>query len=448
MPWCASPAHSDDVAALWHVREEILRRSLRRLRVDIGHGARGAVCGRDVIVTRVRAMFTTFPSRGHFFPLVPLAEAVQAAGHDVVVASGPAFREQVERRGFDFLAVGIDGPRASALYNERHPQALTLPAEEQAVLIVTRMFVEIWVPAVMSDLDRLVDWRPDVIIREEGEFAAPLVAAVAGVPCAEHSWGPIRPRSLAESTAAAMAPVWRSYGIEPDPLAGFYRWLYIDICPPSLQFPDAADVEVLHRLRPPTGATISVDDLPAWVAALGSRPVVYVTFGTVARYNQDPAFFAAAIEGLADLGADVVVTLGPTGDPAALGSQPSHVHVERFVPQAAILPHCRAVVTNGGSGSVIGALAHGAPLLCVPAGASPSQQRNADAVVRAGAGRSIGRTEATAARIRAEVSALLEDSSYRNVAQRLAAEIADMPPVAEGVTLLERLVKEQRPLTA
>jgi len=324
----------------------------------------------------VRALFTTFPSRGHLFPLLPLADAVQAAGHDVVIASGPAFRDVVEPRGFDFLPVGMDGPRASALYNERHPKALMLPPEEQAVMIVERMFVDIWVPTVMADLDRLLDWRPDVIIREEGEFAGPLVAALGGVPCADHSWGPMRPGSLVETTAAAMAPLWRAHGVEPDPLAGFYRWLYFDICPPSLQFPNAVDVEVLHRIRPDTGVVTRAEERPEWLVALGSRPVIYVTLGTVARYNRDLAFFSAAIEGVSNLGADVIVTLGPTGDPVSLGPQPSHVHVERFVPQGAILPHCRAVVTNGGSGSVMGALAHGVPVLCVRRRvAEPTTQR-------------------------------------------------------------------------
>jgi len=160
------------------------------------------------------------------------------------------------------------------------------------------------------------------------------------------------------------------------------------------------------------------------------------------------AFFSAAIEAVSDLGPDVIVTLGPSGDPVSLGPQPSHVHVERFVPQGAILPLCRAVVTNGGSGSVLGALAYGVPVLCVPAPASPSQRRNADAVVRAGAGRSIERAESTTAAIRAEVFALLEDPSYANVAGRVANEIEQMPAVAEGVTLLDRLIDERRPLTA
>ena len=108
----------------------------------------------------------------------------------------------------------------------------------------------------------------------------------------------MRPRSLVETIATAMAPVWRAHGIEPDPLAGFYRWLYFDICPPSLQFPEAVDVEVLHRLRPAIGAVAGVEDLPERFAALGTRPMIYVTLGTVTRYNHDVAFFSAAIKGV------------------------------------------------------------------------------------------------------------------------------------------------------
>ena len=60
------------------------------------------------------------------------------------------------------------------------------------------------------------------------------------------------------------------------------------------------------------------------------------------------------------------------------------MRVRRFVPQAELLPHCTAVVTHGGSGSMLGALAHGLPLLVVPQGAD--QFSNADRVVAAGAG--------------------------------------------------------------
>ena len=69
-------------------------------------------------------------------------------------------------------------------------------------------------------------------------------------------------------------------------------------------------------------------------------------------------------------------------------------------------------------------------------------------IVPAGVGRSIERVEATTAGIRAAVSAFSRTRPMGNVARRLADDIVKMPPVAEGVTLLERLVDERRPLTA
>ena len=193
----------------------------------------------------------------------------------------------------------------------------------------------------------------------------------------------------------------------------------------------------MRRLLQPATPTSS-GDLPPFVTQMGDRPVVYVTLGTVPRYNSDPGFFQAAADGLASLDAEIVITVGPTGDPSSIESSAANVHIERFVPQAAIMRHCQAVVTHGGSGSVLGALAFGAPLLCVPA-ASPSQQRNTDAVVRSGAGRLLARSEVTPARLRTEVVHLMTEQSYGVVARAIAAEITDMPSIEDGVVLLEEL---------
>ena len=177
----------------------------------------------------------TFGSRGHYAPMVALIQAMRAAGHDVAVASSPGFRASVTTPGVEFLPVGLDPPDALATFNQRHQIGSTGSPDE----IITGMFVDVCVPAVLADVQQLLDWRPDIIVREEGEFAAPLVAQLAGVPCAEHSWGPVRPRRQVDAAAAALAPIWRANGVEPDPLCGFYRSLYFDICPPKLQFDEA-----------------------------------------------------------------------------------------------------------------------------------------------------------------------------------------------------------------
>jgi UDP:flavonoid glycosyltransferase YjiC (YdhE family) len=375
--------------------------------------------------------------------MVALARAVQQAGHEVVVVSGPGFRDVVVSNGFEFIPAGIDGPTAISLYNRTYPQAKTIDPLEESQLIITGMFVEFVVPAVLADASQILDWRPDVIVREEGEFAGPVLAAMAGVPCVDHSWGPVRPMSLVTTTAEALRGVWKRACIERPPLAGFYESLYLDVCPPSLQFPEANDIAVLQRMATATGASAPGEALPRSMASVRDRGAVYVTLGTVPRYNNDVAFFRTAIEGLSDLDIDIVVTVGPTGDPESFGPQPSHVHIERFIAQDAILPYCKAAITNGGSGSMMGALANGVPLLCVPA-ASPSQLRNTDAVVRAHAGRSLPRDEATPHRIRSDVRSLLDEPSYRRAAGYIAEEMRNMPPLSDVVTTMEKLVNRRR----
>jgi UDP:flavonoid glycosyltransferase YjiC (YdhE family) len=93
-----------------------------------------------------------------------------------------------------------------------------------------------------------------------------------------------------------------------------------------------------------------------------------------------------------------VLTVGGAVDPAGLGPQPAHVHVERNVPQSLLLPRCDLVVCQGGSGTVVAALAHGLPLVVIPPGVD--QPANAERVAALGMGRSVGPEERTAGRPR------------------------------------------------
>ena len=57
------------------------------------------------------------------------------------------------------------------------------------------------------------------------------------------------------------------------------------------------------------------------------------------------------------------------------------MHVERFVPQADVFGHASLVVTHGGSGTTLGALAAGLPLVVVPLFADqPDNARRVEAV--------------------------------------------------------------------
>jgi UDP:flavonoid glycosyltransferase YjiC (YdhE family) len=79
-----------------------------------------------------------------------------------------------------------------------------------------------------------------------------------------------------------------------------------------------------------------------------------------------------------ELPANVVVTVGEHIDPAEFEPQPTHIRIERFIPQSTLLPNCDLVVSHGGSGSVVGALAHGLPAILIQMGAdSPTTRAGA-----------------------------------------------------------------------
>ena len=54
----------------------------------------------------MRVMFTSPAAIGHFHPLVPVAQAVRDAGHEVVFATPPVLASFVQRAGFRWLPSG------------------------------------------------------------------------------------------------------------------------------------------------------------------------------------------------------------------------------------------------------------------------------------------------------------------------------------------------------
>jgi MGT family glycosyltransferase len=192
---------------------------------------------------------------------------------------------------------------------------------------------------------------------------------------------------------------------------------FVDICPPSLGSELPPDgTTVLPRRPVDAGVTNHV----------GERPLIYVTLGTIVANARTLDILLA---GLADIDADVLLTTGWQNDPAELRAIPPNATVERFIPQNEILARCSLIVTHAGSGSTLGALAHGVPILAVPHAAD--QFENAAAAAAAGAARVVMPDELSEAAIGEAAPGLLEADSYRDAAQAIAAEIAAMPSAAE-----------------
>jgi UDP:flavonoid glycosyltransferase YjiC (YdhE family) len=113
------------------------------------------------------------------------------------------------------------------------------------------------------------------------------------------------------------------------------------------------------------------------------------------------------------------------------------VRVERYVPQTLVLQHCDVIISHGGSGTVLAALAGGVPQLCLPQGAD--QFLNAAAIADAGAGLTIAPAEVDGAAIRRDTGRLLDDPQFRQRAGQIAEEIAAMPGPDDVAAVLEQL---------
>ena len=185
------------------------------------------------------------------------------------------------------------------------------------------------------------------------------------------------------------------------------------------------------RLRLADGKPV---DPPPWLERL-PRPLVYATMGTV--FNR-PASFAPLVDGLARAGVGALLTVGRNVDPSELGDVPPAIRVEQFVPQHQVLASCAAVVSHGGTGTVLGTLAAGLPLVLLPQGAD--QFENAARCERAGAAVVLPPDEVTGDAVAAAVRLVLSEPAYAEAARVIAAEFAAMGTAEEAAGAVEEHV--------
>jgi UDP:flavonoid glycosyltransferase YjiC (YdhE family) len=386
----------------------------------------------------VRVLFSSTPAYGHVQPMLPLALAFRDAGHDVMVAVAPALAPRVVAAGLTAVPAGDDFPAWWQELTRRHPgQPWNGLAPERILHWFTpHLFAAVGAPAMLRDLRVITaSWRPDLIVHESFEFAAPIAAALCGARAVQHTLSPLPDREVLELTAEAAAPLWLGSGLRPPPADGLPGDPCLDICPPSLRNPAGPHLTRSQPLRPVPVDGAGTQPLPACLDRLPDQPTVHVTLGTSVT-SADQSVLARIIDGLRNEPVNLIVTVGPANDPSAFGAQPANVCIQRYLPHALLLPRCALVISHGGAGTMLAALAHGLPLLTVPQGAD--QYLNAGTCARRGAGRTLLTDHLTPGTARREVRLLLDAVGYRRAAREVSAEIDAMPAPATVVQLLHR----------
>ncbi len=384
----------------------------------------------------MRMLVTASPGVGHLLPVLPIASAAAARGHDVRVATGSDLEPLVIRAGLRHVPIG---PPSLAAAFGRIEGLRELTGRRRLLALVSQGFAGILATEFADGVALLAaTWRPDVIVREDMEMGSWIAAERLAIPTVviqATAWRPPIRRAASGSQNALRARL----GLAPDPdLSGHDGALWFTTRPSSLRDPAApmpANVRHLRSAADDRVGAASPDGvaIPDWLAADPGRPRVAVTLGTVNADRID--LIGPIVEGIGGLDLDVVVALG--ADPATLGPVPPNVRVERYVPMSELLPRSAVVVHHAGSGTMLAAAAAGVPQVLVPIAAD--QPDNAVLCVRAGIAVALEPGELTAADVAVAATRLLGEASFADRARAVAAEIAAMPDAEAALTEIETL---------
>jgi UDP:flavonoid glycosyltransferase YjiC (YdhE family) len=387
----------------------------------------------------MRVLFSSVPLHGHLHPLLPVARALGASGHEIAFAVSAEFAPVVERFGFRHFAAGFAGDFIAA-----HPDIPPIQGPERLAYIQSQIFGSFLTTRMLPDLVAIAaEWRPDLFVREDREYASCIAGELLGLPHAVVGINAAGNIMRDERVREPLNDVRASCGLAPDPgLTMVYRYLRLSPFPPSLADPRFSVPPTTHFVQISPEDRSGPEDLPAWVSDLPKvRPIVYVGLGTV---HNLPELFRTVIEGLRDEPLTLIVTVGRNLDPGDFGEQPEHVHIERYIPLSRLLPHCDAAIINAGSGTLSATLRHGLPLVVIPVGAD--QPLNAQRCAALDVGIALDVAQVTPERVRLATRAILSEPRYRECAGRLRAEIEVLPGVEHAVALLEQLGRGRQPL--
>jgi UDP:flavonoid glycosyltransferase YjiC (YdhE family) len=394
------------------------------------------VIGRGVTL---RFLFAFVGGRGHLDPLLPMARAAQSRDHTVAFTCSRSMVETVRREGFETVAdPAVAEPIAIPIAAPAEPGPLLRVDRTREERDLREKFAGEGARTEAARVLRTAPvWRADVVVCDEVDLGAVIGAERLGLPCATlvvlPAGGMLRP----DVVAATLDDVRAEHGLPSDPDMALARGgLVIDPARPGYRDPRdplPGSTVRIALTRPRAGAAT----LLPWEAVRPDGPAVYVTLGTVFP-GESGDLLARLLAAFDDHPGDVLLTVGSEIDPASYGPVSRHIHVERFVAQARVLPNVAVVVSHGGSGTVLGALAHGRPMVLLPIGAD--QPWNGDRCVAIGVARVLDSTLATAADIRMAVRDVLADPALKAAAETACGAMLAMPPPAAAVDAIENLV--------
>jgi UDP:flavonoid glycosyltransferase YjiC (YdhE family) len=402
-----------------------------------------------------RFLFHAIGSLGDLHPYIAVGRELVRRGHIAVIASAEEFRAPVEAAGVGFARVG---PTVASFGDYRELMRRAFDPRRGTEFMV-RELVMPSVRQVHADLVPVCAGM-DVLVSHPLGVALPLVAECNAQPWVSTV---LAPMSLLSAHDPAVLPrlgwlhalrwlgpaphrwllglaarrVWqweaplhefrRSLGLAPaahpamlhgqfSPLGTLAMFDRVLAAPqPDWPVHTVVAGAALYDGGPPEDA--SLGELQAFLAA-GDAPIVFA-LGTSAVWIAGD-FWERAIAAVRALGRRAIYLTGPSHLPQL----PDTMRAFAYLPYSLVFPRAAVIVHQAGIGTLAQAMRAGRPQLIVPV--SFDQPDNARRAAALGVGRVLPFERASAARLTAELGAVLDDQPrYTQAATGVAQGLAE-----------------------
>jgi MGT family glycosyltransferase len=391
----------------------------------------------------------TLPAYGHVNPLLPIVAELVRHGHAVSVFGNPEFAPLVRQTGATFLAYAPGLKQSDIAASVSRGDLMRWLA---VILSATA-------PLLGGVLATLETHKPDVLVFDGtavwGEMAATrlrvpsvsvstafLFEVFAGLEGGReflgYMWSLLKlfPQFVGAWSSMAL------YGIRNLP------WR-MPIMPRQGDLTLVLTSKAIHprsrRFNNPrfafVGSAIEASTRAETFdfARLDSRPLIYASLGTLHIGNT--RFFDTCIQALADLPAQILLSVGRGTDLSRFAHAPANFIVADSFPQLAILARASLFITHTGLNSMHEGLWFGVPMVAVPQ--QFEQLRNARSIGRAGAGivldaETRGRP-VTAAELRSAVDTVSRNPSFRERAKTLGQSLHEAGGYREAAARIEAI---------
>ena len=418
-----------------------------------------------------RIVLATFGSPGDLYPFLAIGTELRARGHEPIVATSALYRDKVAAASLDFAPV-----RPDRSPSQQDPDFLDRVIRDRVP--PGTVFRAMFLPSLRDSLEDLLDAMEgaDAVVTHTLASAARLAAEARGLPWVSAvmqpmgylsayeppligpraiSWilrglGPASTRpvlKLARRLTESWATEWRDLradlGLAPvrdhplwegqhSPIRSLGLFPRV-LGEPQPDWPPQARVTGFPFYRPPHQ---SLDPKLREFLENAEPPLVF-TLGTTA-INDPGSFFEESAAVVRRLGHRAVFFVGG-GKQEICEDVSGEAIAVSYAPHDLVFPFARAIVHQGGIGTLSETLLAGKPMLIMPYG--HDQADNAWRARRVGVARVVSRRRYRAGVVGRELSRLLEDPAPRAAAVRVSREVSRERGVERAADLIEAALR-------